>query len=310
MARLFVVVVAYSFLLGSCTQKMVCPAYQSAYIYDKNELRKKFSYFNEDSTPKILTASKNKYLVAEPISYKRKVTQMKTVQAHPVNPVVPDSLLMDAEISKEDLEKAARSVIDSTYIVDTRPADSVAGPPEVYVISKDREVRVLKYNFHDSLKYDPATGRYTPEKPRYYIKNVGFNTEQDNYMWYLREVLVLPDVRLSKEQAEAAGMAEAKGKKEKKGIAGFFGSLFGKKKKKTVEEPQPQKVISEEDEYNLDFADLDNPRPDSARQANAQTTQTPKKKKGLFSKSAKKKPGKPKSEPVPPAKKEDEGDGF
>lgn len=310
MARCFVVVVALSMLFGSCTQKMVCPAYQSAYIYDKNELRKKFSYFNEDSTPKVLTASKNKYLVAEPISYKKKVNQIKTVPARPVQPVVPDSLTLDADISKEDLEKAALSVIDSTYIVDTQPADSVTGLPEVYVISKDREVRVLKYNFPDSLKYDPSTGKYVPEKPRYYIKNVGFNTEQDNYMWYLRDVLVLPDVRLAQEQAEETQKASAKTKKEKKGIAGFFSNLFGKKKKKANEDVQPAKVVSEEDEYNLGFNDLDNPQPDSARQADVKSTQPAKKKKGLFSKTKKEKPAKAKTEQKPPVKKEEEGDGF
>jgi hypothetical protein len=310
MARLFVVVVALSFLFGACTQKMVCPAYQSAYIYDKNELRKKFSYFNEDSTPKILTASKNKYLVAEPISYKRKLNQIKTVPARPVQPVVPDSLRMDDDIAKEDLEKAARSVIDSTFIADTQPADTSSAAPEVYVISKDREVRVLKYNFPDSLKYDPATGRYVPEKPKYYIKNVGFNTEQDNYMWYLREVLVLPDVRIAREQAEESEKTAAKTKKEKKGISGFFSKLFGKKKRKGDEELPPAKVVSEEDEYQLDFNDLDNPRPDSARQVDAETAQPVKKKKGLFSKTKKEKPAKIKTEQKPPVKKEEEGDGF
>ncbi|QOI98645.1 MAG: hypothetical protein HRU69_14650 [Flammeovirgaceae bacterium] len=309
MARFFVVVVALSMLLGSCTQKMVCPAYQSAYIYDKNELRKKFSYFNEDSTPKILTASKNKYLVAEPISYKKKLNQIKTVPAKPVKPVVPDSLTMDAEISKDDLEKAARSVIDSTFIVDTQAADSVSAEPEVYVISKDREVRVLKYNFPDSLKYDPVAGKYIPEKPNYYIKNIGFNTEQDNYMWYLREVLVLPDVRLAQEQVAETQKAAGKTTKEKKGIAGFFSNLFGKKKKKAAtEEVQPAKAVSEEDQYNLDFTDLDNPRPDSVQQADVNTTAPVKKKKGLFSK--KEKPPKAKTEQKPPAKKEEEGDGF
>ncbi len=309
MARFFVVVVALSMLFGSCTQKMVCPAYQSAYIYDKNELRKKFSYFNEDSTPKILTASKNKYLVAEPITYKRKLNQIKTVPAKPVKPVVPDSLTMDGEVSKEDLEKAARSVIDSTFIVDTKPADSVSTGPEVYVISKDREVRVLKYNYPDSLKFDPVTGRYIPEKPKYYIKNVGFNTEQDNYMWYLREVLVLPDVRLAQQQAEETQKSSAKAKKEKKGIAGFFSNLFGKKKKKQATDSiPPAKVISEEDQYNLDFNDLDNPRPDSAQRTDVNVAQPAKKKKGLFSKLKKDKPAK--SEQKSPAKKEDEGDGF
>ncbi|MCK6617722.1 MAG: hypothetical protein L6Q51_08760 [Cyclobacteriaceae bacterium] len=309
MARVFIVVVALSMLLGSCTQKMVCPAYQSAYIYDKNELRKKFSYFNEDSTPKILTASKNKYLVAEPITYKKKLNQIKTVPAKPVKPLVPDSLTMDAEVSKEDLEKAARSVIDSTFIVDTEPADSAPAQPEFYVISKDREVRVLKYNFPDSLKYDPVAGRYVSEKPKYYIKNVGFNTEQDNYMWYLREVLVLPDVRLAKEQSAEAQKTTGKAKKEKKGIAGFFSNLFGKKKKKTTtEDVQPAKVISEEDQYNLDFKDLDNPPPDSVQQGEVSSAAPAKKKKGLFGK--REKPAKTKGEQKPPAKKEDEGDGF
>jgi hypothetical protein len=308
MARLFVVVVALSLLLGACTQKMVCPAYQSAYIYDKNELRKKFSYFNEDSTPKILTASKNKYLVADPITYKKKVRQIKTVTARPVKPVVPDSLTMDGEVSKADLDRAARSVIDSTYIADTEPADSASATPEVYVISKDREVRVLKYNFPDSLKYDPVTGRYVPETPRYFVKNVGFNTEQDNYMWYLREVLVLPDVRLAREQAEEAQKTAAKAKKEKKGIAGFFSGLFGKKKKKTAaEDSQPAKVVSEEDQYNLNFNDLDSPRPDSLQKPEVQPSQ-PAKKKGLFSRFKKDKP--PKPEQKPPARKEEEGDGF
>jgi hypothetical protein len=78
---------------------MICPAYQSAFIYDKNELRKRFSYFQEDSTPKILMASKTKYLIAEPISYRKKLRMMQTVAMKPVNPVVPDSLTM----GKDDL---------------------------------------------------------------------------------------------------------------------------------------------------------------------------------------------------------------
>lgn len=310
MARFFVVVIAVSVLFGSCTQKLVCPAYQSAYIYDKNELRKKFSYFNEDSTPKILTASKNKYLIADPITYKKKERQIKTIPARPVAPVLPDSLAMDSEVSKADLERAAQSVIDSTYIVDSKPVDSISELPEVYVISKDREVRVLKYNFPDSLKYDPATGRHLPEKPKYYIKNVGFNTEQDNYMWYLREVLVLPDVRLAKEQAEESGKSASAEKKQKKGIRAFFSNLFGKKKKKVPSDSIPaQKVISEEDEYNLDFNDLDKPRPDSAA-LTAPQPQPAKQKKGLLSLFKKDKPVKKGEQQKPPAKKEDEGDGF
>ena len=51
MARPFFVLLSLSLLFSACTQRMICPAYQSAFIYDKNELRKRFSYFQEDSTP-------------------------------------------------------------------------------------------------------------------------------------------------------------------------------------------------------------------------------------------------------------------
>ena len=67
-------------MLGSCTQKMICPAYQSSFIYDKEALRKKFSYFKEDSTPKMYTASRNKYLIGVPVSYKKKVRSLQTVE--------------------------------------------------------------------------------------------------------------------------------------------------------------------------------------------------------------------------------------
>ena len=78
-------------LLAGCTQRMVCPAYQSAFIYDKEELRKKFSYFVGDSTPKVYTASKNRYLIAEHTSYQKKVRSLQTVPMKRVMVAVPDS---------------------------------------------------------------------------------------------------------------------------------------------------------------------------------------------------------------------------
>jgi hypothetical protein len=293
---------------------MVCPAYQSAFIYDKDELRKKFSYFKEDSTPKVYAANKTKYLVAEPTTYKQKLRSLKTVEARPVNPVVPDSLIMDGDVSEADLNRAAQSVIDSTYIVPTVPEDSAATAEDsVYVISKDREVRVLKYNFPDSLKFDAVSGRYLPEKPSYYVSEVGFNTEQNNYMWYLRDVLVLPDVRLAQADKEKQAAASAKSKK-KKGIKGFFAGLFGKKKKASTDSTDlQQQAVSEEDQYNVDFNDLDNPAPDSAQNVEAPASQsTPsKEKKGILSKLKSKKEKKPKTTtPAPAEKKEEEGDGF
>jgi hypothetical protein len=106
------------------------------------------------------------------------------------------------------------------------------------VITKDKELRLLKYNFPDSLKFDEATGRYVSETPEYVVQDVRFNVEQDNYMWYLRNSLVLPDVRLSQLQQSAQKEAEANGSKNVKKKAGFFAffkNLFKKKEKEEID---------------------------------------------------------------------------
>ena len=300
MARPFFVLLSLSLLLSACTQRMICPAYQSAFIYDKNELRKRFSYFQEDSTPKILMASKTKYLIAEPISYRKKLRAMQTVAMKPLNPVVPDSLIMgkddliaemegeegeDGVVPGAELDLAARSVIDSTYIEDVPQDTAQTYVDSVYVISKDKELRLLKYNFPDSLKFDEATGRYVSETPEYVVQDVRFNVEQDNYMWYLRNSLVLPDVRLSQLQQNAQKEAEANGSKNVKKKAGFFGffkNLFKKKEKEetdTTEHTQPK--------ASDDFDYIEN---DSIRQHQQDSIKAaqPVEKKGLFKKKKKK----------------------
>src|SRR5688500_19461864 len=92
MARPFFAFLSFCLLLSACTQRLICPAYQSAFIYDKDQLRKKFSYFQEDSTPKVLTASKNKYLIAEAMRYRKKIQRMQTVPMKKVFVQVPDSI--------------------------------------------------------------------------------------------------------------------------------------------------------------------------------------------------------------------------
>jgi hypothetical protein len=252
MARVIYAICGILVLLTACTERMICPAYQSAYIYDKDQLRKKFSYFQEDSTPKIFTASKTKYLIAEPTPYRKKLRSLQTVQMKPVPVIVPDSLsgVKKDSVTDAELNKAALSVMDTTMIVDTPPKDTVASEEDsTYVISKDREVRVLKYNMPDSLEYDSVNNKYVAQKPAYYVKEVGFNTEQDNYMWYLRKSLVLPDVKLAKLQN--AKQAETAKKKEKKGILGFFSKLFGKK----TTDIDSAELDVPKDEEEFDFID-------------------------------------------------------
>jgi hypothetical protein len=233
MKRAITLLLVSCIVLGACTQRMICPAYQSAFIYDKEALRKKFSYFQDDSTPKVLMASKNKYLVAAPVSYQKKIRSMQTVPMKPVYPVVPDSLRDDFEVSLAELDSAARSVIDSTYIVDVeQKADSTqTAEDSVYVITKDKEVRLLKYN-PDSLKYS--------------VVNVRLNIDQDNYMWYLRDYLILPDVKISKMQGEA----KAHPKKEKKGFFGFFKNLFKKKKKEQTDSTLLTAPVKDENDFD------------------------------------------------------------
>lgn len=258
MARALVFIFGCCLALGACTQRSICPAFQSAYIYDKDELRKKFSYFQEDSTPKVLTASKTRYLIAEPTPYRKKLRSLRTVEMKPVFVQVPDSIANPDSVSMADLDRAARSVIDSTFIPDVpqaRPAAQVQD--SVYVITKDRELRLLKYNGADSLEYDPVAEKYVAQKPAYYVKDVGLNIEQDNYMWYLRDYLVLPDVRLAKihQAAEDKQVAKARDKKdtkERKGLKGFFKNLFRKKQPdsdSTEVAPPPQE--------EFDFIDVD-----------------------------------------------------
>ncbi len=300
MARPFFVLLSLSLLLSACTQRMICPAYQSAFIYDKNELRKRFSYFQEDSTPKILMASKTKYLIAEPISYRKKLRAMQTVAMKPLNPVVPDSLIMgkddliaemegeegeDGVVPGAELDLAARSVIDSTYIEDIPQDTSQTYADSVYVITKDKELRLLKYNFPDSLKFDEATGRYVSETPEYVVQDVRFNVEQDNYMWYLRNSLVLPDVRLSQLQQNAQKEAEANGSKNIKKKAGFFGffkNLFKKKEKEQIDTTEHTQPKASDD---FDYVENDSIR---QHQQDSIKAAQPAEKKGFLKKKKKK----------------------
>lgn len=281
MKKALVASIGLCMVLSACTQRTVCPAFQSAFIYDKEALRKKFSYFKEDSTPKILTASKTKYLIAEPVTYGRKLQMLQTIEMKDVMPVVPDSFKTQDEVSLAELDQAARSVIDSTYIVDVPQLKDSAQVAEdsVYVITKDKEVRVLRYN-RDSI--------------RYRVDEVRYNIDQDNYMWYLRDAIVLPDVRLTQLQANAPKEEV----KEKKGIKGFFRDLF-RKKEKVVETDSIQVAAEAKSEFDLDYTEE---MPDST----AVIDEEPQKQKkgGLKKDKTRKKKAKP--APEKPVKKEEE----
>jgi hypothetical protein len=226
-------------LTGACTQKMVCPAYQSSYLYDKETLRKKFSYFNEDSTPRIFATAggKNRYLVGEDVPYKRRLASLRTVSMVEVYPVLPDSAAIDStEVLQTELD-----VADSTAVLPRRPSD------DGYVISKAKE----KFNYDEEL-----------------------------YLWYFRDVLILPDVKAAISKMAGEGLPKAKASsrksksksgKAKKPLFGFLsknrnasadstdvnagtdtGRRSGKKakkEKKPAPEPSPKDTRKEDDGF-------------------------------------------------------------
>ena len=180
-------------LLGACSvERKVCPAYQSAFIFDTTALKKKFSYFLND-TPKIYEVSKDKFLIIEPMTYQEKLASFRTIEMLPIYPVIPDSLqfMGDAEM------KAEMDVIDSTGTV--AAADSVILHP----------------------------GLIGP-----------FNVEQENYMYYFRKLLVLPDVR---EGLEGKGSKQNKGRRK----------MIRKNKRKRKKENRNKESLEEVPEDGL-----------------------------------------------------------
>ncbi len=244
MTRVFIAFIGLLMLLSACTQRLACPAYQSSFIYDKDALRQKFSYFNEDSTPKILTASKSKYLIAVPESYRKKYRRMQTVEMKPVYPKIPDSLKTQNDA---DMALAEADEPDSTALA--AKAEKAEPGDSTYAITKTKEK---------------------------------FNLDQDLYMWYFRELLVLPDVRAAMENKSQEKDATGKGvkgpAKEKVPFPKNILNIFKKKEKTdSTSQSAPTKTST-----------------------GVNSPPSPKKKEGSNTPVKKK----------DPAKKKEEGDGF
>lgn len=179
--------------IQACTERVICPAYQSAFIHDKEVLNKHFSYFGEDSLPKVMEASKDKFLIIEPMSYRKKLRSLQTVPMRDVYPQEDDSLEFN-----DQFYLAEREGYDSTAVIEVDTLAATAAD-SVYMIS---------------------------------LKKEKFNIDQELYLWYMRDYLVYPDRRLALQQAaEQKNNANPTEEKKKKGFFGFFKNLFKKKDK-------------------------------------------------------------------------------
>lgn len=301
-----------AWLLTSCnTQRMICPAYQSAFVFDKSA-EKKFLIYNDDKNkPQEVLASndkkitipardsawdkshvvkgpalpiqrrvkKDRYLLLPRKTYKQAVKALQTI---PMKPVYPKKEAADSDAIKKALDSAARSVTDTLTARATAKRDQPGEEKDsTYVISIAKEK---------------------------------FNVDQDNYMWYFRDVLVLPDVRLamnqSKEEANAAGKEGTKAKQ------GFFAKLKGifKKKPKPKKEETPAPPVNQEEDFDKPY---DSTAVHEPAQANVQAAPAKKKGFSLFKKKQKSAaatktapPATPKKEQPKKDAKKEEDDGF
>jgi hypothetical protein len=239
---------------------MICPAYQSAFIYDKPSQKEAFAYYNSNknqalevlaSNSKTLTLPPNdsswsnsivlpgpalpkekrnkrtRYLLLPEKTYKKALRALQTVQMKPVYP----KKQVDSVNIKQALDSAARSISDTlTTASTTGEGEDAEEQDSTYVISLEKEK---------------------------------FNVDQDNYMWYFRKILVLPDVRIAIEGANDEKIEAENGK-------GFFKNLFRKKDKKpkeVIDVPQAEEQVSD------------------TTGVNPPNEQVPVKKRGLFGRS-------------------------
>ncbi len=212
-------------LLGCNVQRTICPAYQSAFIFDKTAEKNTFFVSNENknlpqevlasnsktmtlpardsswdksvviqapSLPVARRVKKDRYLLLPAKTYRKALRALQTI---PMKPVYPKKEVDSLSI-KKTLDSAARSTTDTINSkANTKPKEQ--GGDSVYVITTAKEK---------------------------------FNVDQDNYMWYFRDILVLPDVKLA--MAEGKSEKNAKAAEGKKVKQGFFQKLMGLFKKK------------------------------------------------------------------------------
>ncbi|MBS1508957.1 MAG: hypothetical protein JSS79_20130 [Bacteroidetes bacterium] len=287
---LFLLLACLFALVGCNTQRTICPAYQSAFIFDKSAERKTFLVYNDDKNqPQEVLASnsktlnlpprdsswdksvvipapslpierrvkKDRYLLLPNKTYRKALRALQTVPMKAVYPKKVD----DSLATKKALDSAARSVTDTITSVAADTSSSQPKGDSVYVITKEKEK---------------------------------FNVDQDNYMWYFRDILVLPDVKLameeSKNEKSEAGAATSKTKQ------GFFQKLKGIFKKKPKAKSDSTQVVQEE--VNPTDSTSTEKKPD-----------VPKKKKGLGGLFGKKSKA-PATAPKKPEGKKEEDDGF
>jgi len=186
----------------ACNDKLICPAYQSYYIFDEKKRDDMFAMFGEDSLPKMGgDVAKNKYgLVAQAklLPYQRKKQELNTVHMETVMPTLLSETTSDSVGT------------DSNFL-----SEEVFGGDE------------------DAWK------RLAPREISFEKRETGINVDQKNYALLLGDYLLAQQEADAAAEAAAngedpfgePGFGEFEEPEEKKGFFGFFKNLFKKKDK-------------------------------------------------------------------------------
>jgi len=207
MRKTIISTIALALVLGltACNDKLICPAYQSYYVFDNNEREQMFSLFGEDSLPKMDgdVVKNRKGLVHQPLilPFIRKNEELKTV---PMETVMPS---YDTETTSDSVGQETNFIAQEVFGNDDDAWKNLA--PREYASAGQRKIGINV----DQKNYEALFGDYLAEQMG---EEEGGGGEDDAF-------------------AEP-GFGDFEEPKEKRGFLGFFKDLFGGKKRRQQQE--------------------------------------------------------------------------
>src|SRR6218665_4011052 len=237
----------------ACTvEKRVCPTYQSAFLFDKNTRENHFSHYNNSFKDAMtLSASSGKSIEIPP---KDSLWILRSMGLD--GPGLPFQKKVARGRYLLLPKKSHRKILNSLQTVERKFVY------EAYDSAKMKEIHRL-----DSISLLDSVYRISVAREK-------FNVDQDAYLWYFKDQLLLPDARWEKFDKKAeAGRSEAQERKDARKEK--WGKLFGWLKRKKTEgadsltadstaaegngkRKKASKKSTDEEDYNADeFYDVD-----------------------------------------------------
>ncbi len=284
MRKSIICTIALAIMLGlsACNDKLICPAFQSYYVFDDDQREQMFSLFGEDSLPKMdgdVVKNQNG-LVKQPrlFPYQRKKQELNTV---PMETVMPG--YNTTETTSDSVGQETNFIAQEVFGNDDDAWKNLT--PREYAASAGK--RKIGINI-DQKNYEALFGDYLAEQ--FGEEEPGEGGEEDPF--------------------GDSGFGDFEEPKEKRGFFGFFKDLFGGKKRRQQqadEEGFGDDGIEDNGVENPDLNDTfdEDPADDGEPQRKRKKEKKPKKeKREKPPKEKREKPPKEKKEKPPKVKKE------